>query len=91
MNKRAVLHLIRTKAESLRLDGKTEFAEVLDNMAETIEEMPDPEKATREKVYTQIHKDSPITYPTWKCGHCGFEDRYRGDFCRMCGRKFDDD
>lgn len=89
MNKALVLNLVRTKAKQLEKDAP-EFAKVLDELADKIEDFPDERGVSREKVFTQIHKDSPITYPAWKCSYCGFEDRYRGDCCKMCGRRFDD-
>ena len=89
MEKGLVLSLVRAKEKQLAKEAP-EFAKALHELAETIEGVPDDKGVSREKVFTQIHKDSPITYPAYKCGYCGFEDRYRGECCRMCGRRFDD-
>ena len=68
--------------------GYDDFAKVLDDLADQIEEEPE-DLAQREKSYSPIHKASPIAYPTWKCSKCGAEDRFKkGDYCKMCGRKF---
>lgn len=86
MDKSKLLAFLRLKAKTM----EEEFAEVIDSLADQIEDMPE-DVASREKVYTRIHKDSPIAYPSWKCSHCGFEDRYRkGSFCKMCGWRFSD-
>lgn len=87
-----VIRLIRTKALEKANQGETEVAELLDGIADRIEDLPEL-TAKREKTFTQIHKDSPVLYPTWKCGNCGFEDRTakRSTFCKMCGWRFSDD
>ena len=86
-----VIRMIRTKALEKANQGETEVAELLDGLADKIEDLPEL-TAKREKTYTQIHKDSPVLYPTWKCTNCGFEDRTakRDKFCRMCGWRFED-
>lgn len=91
-NKDRILALIRMKAVEMEQQEQHEFSAVLDGIADKIEDMPEL-TAKREKGYSQIHKNSPIQYPTWVCSHCGFEDRTakRSNFCKMCGWRFTDD
>ena len=87
MNKKTVVTVIQNVAKAHSEAGEELEAAAVDEVATLVKAMPD-ETTVVSKIYTPIHKGSPIAYPLWKCGFCGFEERYKpGAYCKFCGRK----